>query len=128
MERAGVYGIAIDNEGKVATIKTLTGYFLPGGGIESGETNEECLEREFIEETGYIIKIGGYIGKASLYHLSKTNQYIHGTGYFYFVNLESKISNKIEEDHQLLWIESNECVESLFLKKSGMGGFRGFKV
>ncbi|MBZ9689361.1 NUDIX domain-containing protein [Clostridium estertheticum] len=116
IDRGAVYGIVINDEGKIATIKTPTGYFLPGGGIEDEETHRECLEREFIEETGYKIKIGRNIGKASLYHLSKINQYLHGIGYFYFVNLESKTSNKIEEDHQLLWIESGNCIKCLFLE------------
>lgn len=32
-------------------------YFLPGGGIESGESTEESLERECAEEAGCSIKI-----------------------------------------------------------------------
>lgn len=116
IDRTGVYGIAINDEGKIATIKTPTGYFLPGGGIENGETHKECLEREFIEETGYEVVMGGYIGKASIYHISKTNQYLHGIGYSHFVNLENKTSNKMEEDHQLLWIDARESVKSLYLK------------
>ena len=32
-------------------------YMSPGGGIENGETSEECVEREVLEETGYIIKV-----------------------------------------------------------------------
>ena len=31
-------------------------YMSPGGGIENGETSEECVEREVLEETGYIVK------------------------------------------------------------------------
>ncbi|MBZ9689322.1 NUDIX domain-containing protein [Clostridium estertheticum] len=116
IDRGGVYGIVINEEGKIATIKTPTGYFLPGGGIEKGETHKECLEREFIEETGYEVVIGRYIGKASLYHISKINQYLHGIGYFYVVNLKCKTSYKIEDDHELLWIEAGECVKGLFLK------------
>ena len=115
-ERIAVYGIVISNDGKVATIKTPTGYFLPGGGIENEETHEECLKREFIEETGYEIEIGRYIGEASLYHITKTCQYKKGIGYFYNVKLKSETENKIEKDRELLWIEPNECVKCLFLE------------
>lgn len=31
-------------------------YMFPGGGIEEGETFEECLIREFEEETGYVLE------------------------------------------------------------------------
>lgn len=34
---------------------------LPGGGIEYGETIEECLKREFKEETNLEIRIGNFI-------------------------------------------------------------------
>ena len=52
----GVYGIYIKDEA-VLLIKKSRGpyegmYDLPGGGIETGETIEECLKREFVEEVG----------------------------------------------------------------------------
>ena len=31
-------------------------YSIPGGGLEAGETLEECCAREVREETGYIVK------------------------------------------------------------------------
>jgi len=31
-------------------------YLIPGGGLEAGETPEECCIREICEETGYIVK------------------------------------------------------------------------
>lgn len=34
-------------------------YMLPGGGLESGETMEQCCIREVEEETGFICKIIG---------------------------------------------------------------------
>lgn len=116
IDRIAVYGIVINNEGNVATIKTPTGYFLPGGGIETGETHKECLEREFIEEAGYEISIEKYIGKASLYHISKTNQHIRGIGYFFIINLKCKTSSKVEEKHELVWSEPEECIKCLFLE------------
>ena len=114
-ERVAVYGIAI-NDRKVATVKTKAGYFLPGGGIEKDENHSECLKREFIEETGYEIEIGKYIGNASLYHKTKTGEYKKGIGHFYIVNLTYDTKNKIEEDHDLIWLDSNECSKYLFLE------------
>jgi len=116
INRIGVYGIAFNNDGKIALIKTSGGYFLPGGGIENSESHRMCLHREFMEETGYEISIGKYIGKASLYHITKTYQYMNGTGCFYIVKLKEKVSDNIEKDHELLWKEPKECVENLFLK------------
>lgn len=116
IDRIAVYGIVINNEGKVAVIKTPAGYFLTGGGIENGETFKECIEREFIEEIGYKIQIEKFVGRASLYHMSKTNQHLHGIGYFYIVILECYCAAPIEKDHKLIWLEPHECIKSLFLE------------
>ena len=117
IDRSGVYGVIINKEGKVAVLKTTTGYFLlPGGGIENNETHKECLERELVEELGCKIDIAKYIGKASMYHLAKNNKYIVGIGYFYIVNLQCNTNYKIEEDKELLWIDPYECMKCLPLE------------
>lgn len=114
--REGSYGLVINAE-KVAIIKTSTGYFLPGGGIEDGESHFECLKREFLEETGYDIQIKDYIGKAAKYHFSKVYyRYRYLVGNFYFVDLKTKIAEKIEEDHELIWIHYKEAISKLFLE------------
>lgn len=115
-ERPAVYGIVFNSDGKIATIKTPRGYFLPGGGIEKNENHKQCLEREFMEETGYEIDFGNYIGKSSLYHKSKSNRYIFSIGFFYYAELKNKKNNGIEEDHELVWLEPNECINNLNLE------------
>lgn len=127
-ERKAVYGIVINDEIKIATIKTPRGYFLPGGGIEENESNEQCLEREFMEETGYEIKVGEYIGKASLYHISKSNRYVFGIGFFYFVNLKERKNSGIEEDHTLIWLEPNECINRLYLEHQSWAVKKAVKI
>ena len=115
--RVGIYGIALNNEGEVAVIKTSIGYFLPGGGLEDGETHKECLEREFMEETGYAVDVDKYIGKSSLYHLSSTYGYLQGIGCFYLTRIKYKKENvRIDDDHHLQWVELSKCIKSLFLQ------------
>lgn len=52
--RTGVYGIAMD-DGKILAVRQQRGPYagkfdFPGGGIEVGESPEQALRREFIEE------------------------------------------------------------------------------
>lgn len=116
IKRVGVYGITFNKEGKVAVIKTPKGYYLPGGGMENKETHDECIKREFIEETGYEIEVGKYINKFSLYHKTKDDAYLYLIGYFYIVSLKDKTNAITEQDHELVWVESTEAIKCLNAK------------
>lgn len=116
-ERAGVYGVALNEEGNIAVIKTHRGYFLPGGGIETDENHEQCIKREFKEEIGYDINVKQFIGKASSYRYAEgLKGYYHMVGFYYIVELMDKIADPIEEDHELLWMNPKETSESLYLE------------
>ncbi|MER2033880.1 NUDIX domain-containing protein, partial [Exiguobacterium indicum] len=71
--RLAVYAVMRDPQtGKIAVIQKKDGMlFLPGGGIETYETYEDCLTREVLEETGMDVEIGDFIGRANQYFYSK---------------------------------------------------------
>ncbi|HLO31700.1 MAG TPA: NUDIX domain-containing protein [Anaerolineales bacterium] len=114
IERPGVYAVIENNHKQIAVIETRTGYFLPGGGIDPGETEMDALKREIKEEIGYqvsaLVEIGGAVEYIKAQAEGKYYQ-IHGK--FYKVQVGSKIGEGTEEDHRLVWLSQGDASKLL---------------
>lgn len=126
----GVYAIIINStKNKVLTVQTSRGdYFLPGGGIENNENYQECLEREMLEETGYKVLIGTFIGNAKRYFLSTKKEPLINDGYFYLAELLDKSQEPIEDDHFIKWIEIDKVQDLLVHDHHWWGVKEGLKL
>jgi len=101
-ERPCAYALILEGQ-DIYLIRTGQGFYLPGGGIDRGESMEEALKRELIEETGFSIKTGAYLGSAIQYRYSNSKQsYLMKVGHFFLAHLQAKIVDAIEEDHHLI--------------------------
>jgi len=65
--RRAVYAVIPDSAGRVAAVRYRGNLFLPGGGIEGGETPEQALVREVAEECAQRLHIAGKMGEALQY-------------------------------------------------------------
>ena len=55
----GVRAVAVDGRGRVLLVKHtyLRGWWLPGGGVDRGETTQDAVVRELREEAGLVATV-----------------------------------------------------------------------
>ncbi|MEN0003589.1 MAG: NUDIX hydrolase [Bacteroidota bacterium] len=116
IERPGSYALILNKKRELAVVDTDWGHlYLPGGGIDPGESKELALHREVMEETGLFIQIKAYLGSAKEYFYSSSrDSYFNKIAHFFIaepIGLYPK--GKVEDDHELLWMPPKTAFEEL---------------
>ena len=114
-DRRGAYAVLWDAAGeRIALVRTPEGWFLPGGGCEVGESLEETLRREVMEECGLQIADVQPLGRA-LEHarLAGENRWVRKVGDYFSARAGERRGEGIEADHALEWRTPAEAIERL---------------
>lgn len=103
IDRPGAYGIILNSEGKILIIDEDGAYYLPGGGIDSGETPVEALRREIMEEAGAEMDAASYLCEANQYVDAPAGHY-NKLGKFYRVSLKKETVTQQIEGEVPMWV------------------------
>lgn len=111
VRRAAYALIWSDDGARVATVKTRRGHFLPGGGIEAGETDEIAVTREVREECARALAIDARIGEAVQF-FGASSGFFEGHHVFFAGRFNSEPVG--EGEHELDWLEPARAESLLY--------------
>lgn len=111
--RPSAYAVVRNDAGLFAVVRTPVACYLPGGGMELGETPEQTVVREGREECGFVLKPLIQLGRAmEICYSSEEGEYFEKDSFF----IEAVIvahGAPTELDHELHWMIAEKAREAL---------------
>ena len=117
-DRPAAFGVVV-REGRIALVRITrsdaASYMdLPGGALDPGEDDEAALTREFGEETGLKVRPVRRLGRARQYLIKTDGAPANNLcALFQAEAVGEDAALKIEDDHELVWIEPLEALRRL---------------
>lgn len=115
--RAG--GIVI-KDNKILFVRSKIGdyFYMIGGGVHMGETSEECIEREFLEETGIKVQVERLAVVCENFFKgdggSNDGLDCHTLEFYYILKIEDDSASvkETDEGEALVWLPVDEIRDS----------------
>ena len=118
--RPSAYAILRNDRGEFAVVRSREGIYLPGGGMDEGETPHETVIRETLEECGLAIRIGSWTATAIQFAWSEAEQiYFEKRSTFVDATVLGADTSHIEPDHEVLWVDAERACELLTHESHG---------
>ena len=111
--RPSAYALVRNTAGELAVVRTPTGCFLPGGGIESGESPEQAIDRESKQECGLALDPAGLLGRAVEYVYSPLEKACFEKASAFFEARVTEVVTAREPDHHLVWMNLDSAIDAL---------------
>ncbi len=112
--RPGAYALIADRAGRLAVIRTGGRCYLPGGGVEPGESLEAALRREVWEECGLQVGELRPLGTADQLVYARDEQRHYRKRCTFFVTwLLEQPPGQTETGTDLLWLTPSEAERQL---------------
>ena len=110
--RETCFGICL-KDNKLLLVKHKNQFSFVGGGIEIGETHEECLKREFIEESGYeLVSIKPCV-TIDCFWLAAGKWPLESLAHFYMVEVGDRLCEPTENGNIVELIDIDKVEELL---------------
>jgi 8-oxo-dGTP diphosphatase len=104
--RPSAYALVADEGGRVAVVRSRDGIFLPGGGIEAGETPEDAIQREALEECGLVLELGIAATRAVQFSYSASERtWFEKRSTFIDAAVAGTDPSRLEPGHELMWVD-----------------------
>jgi len=117
-DRPAAFGVA-EQDGRLALVRvTKPGLRpwldLPGGALDPGEDEITAVVREFGEETGLKIEAGARFARADQLFINTDGAAFNNRAGFFVVRALGEAAElKVEDDHELVWVEPEEALRTL---------------
>jgi 8-oxo-dGTP diphosphatase len=112
--RPSAYALVADAAGRLAVVRTPLGVFLPGGGMDPGETPAATVVREVEEECGLVVRVGAWA--AAAVHVVWSPQertHFEKRSTFLDAAVERPGAPPVEPDHELAWVAPAEAAGAM---------------
>jgi 8-oxo-dGTP diphosphatase len=115
VRRPSAYALVKNEHEEFAIVRTRRGLFLPGGGIERGETAEQAAARETKEECGLLVRPTRELGRAvQLVHPRGRPLTFEKTSAFWWAELVKERVADPEPGNELIWLLAVEARDRMF--------------
>jgi 8-oxo-dGTP diphosphatase len=112
--RPSAYGFLQNRSGRIAVVRSDDGTYLPGGGIDAGETPEDALVREALEECGLAVKVGPCVIRATQFVTRMAEQVcVAKRSSFFSVTIVESQPDAVHPGHETFWLGPDAAKQML---------------